>query len=221
MVGIYKIESPSGKIYIGQSWNIEFRFNQYKQLKCKRQLSLYNSLIKYGFDNHVINVIHELPADISQEVIDIYEIIYWKQYKDLNHNMLNIRQPGSRGKHSEETKKKMSESSKGKNTWTKGRKLSEAQKIKLSEDRKGKPKSEEHKQKIRDAKRITSEETRQKMRDAWEKRIVSDETKKKISQALKGNTYALGKKHSEDTKKKIKDSLKKRYSNNQKPGTGV
>jgi len=46
MVGIYKITSPSGKIYIGQSINIEKTWKyRYKNLNaCKRQTILYNSL---------------------------------------------------------------------------------------------------------------------------------------------------------------------------------
>lgn len=37
----------------------------------------------------------------------------------------------------------------------------------------------------------------------------SDEHKKKISEANKGHTYNLGKKHSEETKKKISETAKK------------
>ena len=38
-IGIYKITSPSNKIYIGQSINIERRFKEYKTLKnCKFQI---------------------------------------------------------------------------------------------------------------------------------------------------------------------------------------
>jgi hypothetical protein len=32
IVGIYKITSPSGKVYIGQSINIERRIKEYKNL---------------------------------------------------------------------------------------------------------------------------------------------------------------------------------------------
>ena len=50
MIGIYKITSPTNKIYIGQSTNIENRWNDYyKMIRCKRQTRLYNSLKKYGF----------------------------------------------------------------------------------------------------------------------------------------------------------------------------
>ena len=52
MIGIYKITSPTNKIYIGQSIDIENRFTKYKSLDCKNQVRLYNSLKKYGFDKH-------------------------------------------------------------------------------------------------------------------------------------------------------------------------
>ena len=55
--GIYKITSPSGKIYIGQSIDIENRFIYYKYLKCKSQTKIYNSLLKYGYDNHIFEII--------------------------------------------------------------------------------------------------------------------------------------------------------------------
>lgn len=55
--GVYKITSPSGRVYVGQSQDLYTRFNQYRRGACKRQPLLYNSLNKYGFDNHTIDVI--------------------------------------------------------------------------------------------------------------------------------------------------------------------
>lgn len=43
ITGIYKITSPSGRIYIGSSKNIRRRFYSYKNLHCKDQPKLYNS----------------------------------------------------------------------------------------------------------------------------------------------------------------------------------
>lgn len=106
MVGIYKITSPSGKVYIGQSLRIETRLSQYKIASCKNQRHLHSSILKHGWDTHVFEVIHELPEDISQEVLNTYETLYWQQYKSLGFKMLNIREPGSRGRISEETKQK-------------------------------------------------------------------------------------------------------------------
>ena len=45
-IGIYKITSPSNKIYIGKSNNINRRFKEYIKLRCKQQPKLYNSFKK-------------------------------------------------------------------------------------------------------------------------------------------------------------------------------
>lgn len=208
MVGIYKITSPSGRIYIGQSWNILRRFNDYKKTKGKKQPTLYNSFKKYNINNHDFKIIHELPVDVTQEILNQYEIFYWNHYKNSGFKIMNIREPGSKGKHSDETKAKMSKAAKGKHTWLKGRSVSKETRLKISKAHKGKIFTEEHKLKIKNGKKIISEETKQKLRKAWEKRIISEETKKKISQALRGNKYRLGKKHSEEIKEKIRNTIK-------------
>lgn len=46
--GIYKLTSPSGKCYIGQSVQLEIRHRRYKNLECDRQPKLYNAILKYG-----------------------------------------------------------------------------------------------------------------------------------------------------------------------------
>ena len=107
MVCIYKITSPSGKIYIGQTWNSSKRFSNYRKGKCQSQPALNNSFKKYGADSHDIEVIHELPSDIDQTIIDSYEILYILQYKECGYQLLNIREGGSRGKHSKESIQKI------------------------------------------------------------------------------------------------------------------
>ena len=52
MMGIYIITNPTGKVYIGQSANIENRIQRYHAKTCKDQPLLYNSIIKYGWDQH-------------------------------------------------------------------------------------------------------------------------------------------------------------------------
>jgi len=54
---IYKITNPKGRVYIGQSINFKSRIKSYKGLKCEGQPRLYSSLNKYGFKNHIIEVI--------------------------------------------------------------------------------------------------------------------------------------------------------------------
>lgn len=60
MIGIYKITSPSGKIYIGQSQQVEKRKEHYRKNSHRiPQPKLRNSFEKYGVDNHRFEVIEE------------------------------------------------------------------------------------------------------------------------------------------------------------------
>jgi len=114
MIVIYRIISPSGKIYIGQTWNWKQRYSKYSSGGSKFQRLLYRSFSKYGIKNHKFEIILEFPNTITQDVLNFYEIYWWKWYKFVGYKMLNIREPGSKGKASEETKKRMSISSMGK-----------------------------------------------------------------------------------------------------------
>jgi group I intron endonuclease len=114
MVGIYKITSPSNKIYIGQSWDIDNRKRMYvSATKVKSQTHIYNSIKNYGWENHKFEIVNELPNDITQETLDNYEILYWQLYKDCGFEMLNIKEPGRGGKHSQRTKDRLRELSRG------------------------------------------------------------------------------------------------------------
>ena len=156
---IYKITSPTGKIYIGQTWNWKTRENFYKTLNCKTQTGIYNSLLKYGYFAHSIEIICEFPNDILQETLDKYEFIYWEMYKNCGIKLLNCREPGKGGKFSEESKQKLSKA-------LKGRKLSDS-----------------HKQKITEVNK--SETEREKRKKALTGHVVSEETKRKISEKIK------------------------------------
>lgn len=112
-IGIYKVLSPSGKVYIGQSWDIKRRHWYYKKGYCDNQPYLSHSFKKYGFDSHAIEVIHELPVDCEQEVMDRYEQLYMDAYKDCGIQLMNIRDAGNRGKIGEESRAKMSKAKKG------------------------------------------------------------------------------------------------------------
>ena len=101
MIGIYKITSPTNKIYIGQSTDIEKRWKDYFKLsRCKSQTKLYNSLKNHGYQNHKFEVIEECSVDklIERET-------YWKEYyKVLEIPSLCCRLDGKGGKDSDETK---------------------------------------------------------------------------------------------------------------------
>lgn len=85
MIGIYKITSPSGKVYVGQSIDIEKRFNRYKKMHCKLQVRLFNSLKKHGSDSHIFEVIECCDVDSLNE-----REYYWQVFYDvLGSNGLN------------------------------------------------------------------------------------------------------------------------------------
>ena len=56
---VYLITSPSNRLYIGSTSNLKKRIYSYSNLNCKTQTKLYNSLKKYGWENHTFEVIWE------------------------------------------------------------------------------------------------------------------------------------------------------------------
>jgi group I intron endonuclease len=84
MIGIYKITSPTGRIYIGQSINIEARFYVYKKKHCKKQPALFNSLSKHGVDNHFFEVIEECEISALNERERYYQDLFFVIEKGLN-----------------------------------------------------------------------------------------------------------------------------------------
>ena len=109
---IYKITSPSSKVYIGQSRNIQNRVQNYKRLDCKKQPILYKSLSKYSWEAHTFEIIEECEF----EQLNIKER-YWQDFYDvLGENGLNCvltKTDELPQKISEETINKMSERAKG------------------------------------------------------------------------------------------------------------
>lgn len=85
MIGIYKITSPRGKVYVGQSRNIERRRKRYHALRdCKGQPKLYNSIVKYGFSEHVFEVLEEcLVEELNRRER------YWQDFYNVLEGGLN------------------------------------------------------------------------------------------------------------------------------------
>ena len=63
-IGIYKITSPTGKIYIGQSIDIEKRSKTYKNGHSKNQPALNKSYKKHVFSKHTIEIIQDRKSDV-------------------------------------------------------------------------------------------------------------------------------------------------------------
>lgn len=218
ITGIYKITSPTGRIYIGQSWDIEERFKQHKNPRQPKGRKLKFSMLKHGANLHSFEILHTLPPDVAQNILDDYECFYIEHYTKSGIKMLNCKEGGSTGKHSAETRELLSLQRKGKpNPW----------------------KSEEMKEYNRT--RVMSAETIEKIRTANKNKYPvglhpnigikrSDETKRKISEAKKGKMIGTahplygkprpdavkealrkantGKKASEETKAKMRERIK-------------
>lgn len=112
MIGIYKITSPSGRIYIGQSIDIEKRFKDYRSLNnCKSQIKLYNSFLKHGVENHFFNIIKICKIDELN-----FSERYFQEFLNVIYSGLNLKYQSTLEKkqvHSIQTKEKISKSLKG------------------------------------------------------------------------------------------------------------
>ncbi len=136
-IGIYKITSPSGRIYIGQSIWIERRWSQYRNGDgAKYSTKLKNSFSKYGVVRHAFEVIEECDVNILDE-----RELYWGQYYNSITVGLNLTlgkaprgvlNPFYGKKHSDATRAKMSQIKKD-------RPISPELRAKLIAGRKGKP----------------------------------------------------------------------------------
>ena len=214
MVGIYKITSPTGKVYIGQSWRLEKRLNAYRNLECLEQAALFNSLKKHGPRSHIFEIVHELPSDVNQTIMDNYELFYWEQHLGCEYEMLNIREPGNGRRHAESTKLKIKKALTGlkRNQETiekmkqamMGKKMSEEARLKAANSRRGE-------KNCNYGKDFSGE------KNAFFGRSHSDETKRKQSELKKGlylnekNPF-FGKRHDDETRKKMKAGQFRRRS---------
>lgn len=111
VIGIYKIISPTGKIYIGQSTDVHRRLKIYKTNFCKGQPRLHNSFLKHGTAAHIYEVIKECTV----EELNIWERHYQDEYDVLGARGLNCGLTGTPDKikvHGHETKTKITTSNK-------------------------------------------------------------------------------------------------------------
>ncbi len=187
---IYKLTSPKGKCYIGQTRkDPNKRWNNYKALCCRNQPKLFNALKKYGPENFVYEVIDHCD---NQQNLDEKEK-YYIQRLDAIKNGYNQQLGGYSQKFTPEICKKISATKKRRNknrihNWT-GKHHTKETKKKLSLLHLGKKKGPH-----------------------------TEEWKKKMSERFKGEgnpffgiPFFKNKKHTKETKKKIADKNAKTY----------
>jgi group I intron endonuclease len=188
MIGIYKITSPSGKVYIGQSWDIDKRWVDYKKYNCKAQTILYNSLRKYKCSAHSFETLQELPSDATQENLNHYENYYIDHYKQRGVELMNIRAAGSNGKLAKETIDKIVAARKANGSYEVKPHVREMRR----ERQKGKPLPITREHILQ-----TAEKLRGRKHPEWRNEI--------------NRQSQLGRKHSEETKRKIAESAFARH----------
>lgn len=226
---VYKvINLITKKCYIGQTTQpLEKRKINHFYSNNKNTYYFYNALKKYGKNTFVWDVLCECS---TREELNEKEMYYIKELNTLRPNGYNLTLGGggiSGYKHTEETKRKIGEKSKGNvhnlgKTHTKehreklrisntGKKRSIESKMNISKGKKGVKFTEDHKRKLSESHmgQFVSEETKKKLSDIGMGHIVSEETREKLR---KINT---GKYVSEETKKKMKEShIGKKYKKN-------
>lgn len=111
--GIYKITSPSGRVYVGQSWNIQSRWNSYRRYLCRSQPRLYRSLRKYGADNHRFEIVAWFSAGCNQATLDWRERELIASLKSEGVQMLNVFEGGRGSEHTAESKRKIGAANRG------------------------------------------------------------------------------------------------------------
>lgn len=191
-IGIYKITSPTGRIYIGQSKDLKTRFRDYYKLidNIKTQTKLYNSFKKYGVENHQFDIIEYC----TEEELNCSERFWQDEFDVLNGGLNCILQECGEKRRilSEETRKKLSEA---------GKKRIHSQE---SIAKRVKSFKENHKGKRSPCLGVKySQELRDKMSKAQMGRIVSEETRKKIGDANRGQKRTFSKEHRESISKSI------------------
>ena len=188
------VNSVNGKTYVGQRKSSK---EWYEDKYMGSGTLLKKAKQKYGIENFEKFLIQHC---YSKEETNKAERSWIAEYRSRGKAEYNISDggDGSAGfHHTEETKRRLSEAKKGKPK-------SDETRRKLSESHKGKQASEETKRKLSEVHKGNhpSEETRQKMSEAQKGKHKSEEWRRKISEAHKGR------KLSEEHRRKLSEAKK-------------
>ena len=140
MIGtIYKLTSPSGKSYVGQTTNLKDRKRCfYNPNKYYSGHKLDNAIKKYGIENFKYEIVIQIVESDKfklRKKLDELEIYYIEKYDSYN-NGYNMTLGGSGSKgcfQTEESRKKISNKAKGRKGSMTGRHLTEEQRKKVSD----------------------------------------------------------------------------------------
>jgi len=140
MVGIYKITNPKGRVYVGESADINKRQKQYAAGRANKQWKLQRSISKYGWSQHIFEIIEECSKEMLRE-----RERYWQLFYDTLSSGLNLKLTGEGEIKTQDSDEVRQNRSKGQQ----GRKHSKETILKLSKAKKGVAKPEGFGDKVR------------------------------------------------------------------------
>ena len=162
ITGVYKITSPTGKSYVGQSLDIHKRWHQYKKHFFQKQYKLYYSIQKYGYENHIFTILEEC-AELDLNIRERF----WQDFYNVVEDGLNLTLTNS------EEKKKI---------------FSQEVRDRISKTQKGKTLTLEHRQKLSEARKQLPDEIKKANGYANKGRVVSKDLRARISNTMQGIT---------------------------------
>lgn len=160
---IYKLTSPSGKSYIGQTIDYQRRMREYLLAPVRYKTKIFKAIRKYKFESFSTEVIQTVNVgkhgkDKALEVLNILEKMWISKFDSIKTGY-NLASGGKDFRHSEESKNKMSKSAIGKI-------VSEETRTRMSIASTGRIHTDETKRKISEHSLALTEETREKLRVA-------------------------------------------------------
>lgn len=132
---IYKITSPTGRIYVGKTKRPKIRVWEYRWRSKKRKSIVHDSIKGYGWEAHKFEIIEELPDEMlnEREKFWVKELNTFYLDNPLGMNMTRGGDGGGQSwMHDIERRKKQSESRKGVNGTFYGRHHTEENKKLIS-----------------------------------------------------------------------------------------
>jgi group I intron endonuclease len=140
---IYCILFPNGKRYVGKTeCSLAKRQKEHRHHSKNGTTRLYNAIRKYGWGNLDWITLEECK---NATILSEREVVWIDKFSCLEREKgYNLREGGEGGRHSEETKKKISKANLGENngmygkpSWNSGKKLSKSHREALSKSHKG------------------------------------------------------------------------------------
>ena len=163
-----------------------------------------NRILQNNPDRYKYQVLWEI-YDCTDNHLNQMEIFYIKKY-DPQFNFTEGGDGMSGFRHSEETRKKISETNKGKTPWNKGKTHSLESRKKMSESKKGENNPMYGKKHSEESRKKISEALKGENHPMYGK-TLPEKTRKKMGESKKGeNNPMYGKTHSEEARKKISEA---------------